>query len=93
MLVRGLDLGAVGEVVGVGGVVVDDDDVDGSGGLQEREDRVVLMGFAAVDEGEFWLGGDERGAGVGVEGVGVDGVFVSGGDFVGGEDDGGEVRG
>jgi hypothetical protein len=39
------DFGAVGPVVVcVGGVVVDDDYVDGAGGLEERPDGVVLVG-------------------------------------------------
>ena len=37
------DLGAVGPVVvGVGGVVVDEEDVDGAGGLEEGPDGVAL---------------------------------------------------
>ena len=43
--VRLLDFGAVGEIVrGVGRVVVDDEDVDGAGGLDEGPDGVVWRG-------------------------------------------------
>ena len=50
--VRLVDFAAVGEVgARVGGVVVDDEDADVAGGLEEGEDGVVLVGFAAVDEG------------------------------------------
>ena len=50
--VRLVDFAAVGEVgARVGGVVVDDEDADVAGGLEEGEEGVVLVGFAAVDEG------------------------------------------
>ena len=49
--VRRQDLGPVGEVGRrVGGVVVHEDDVHPARGLQQREDRVVLQRFAAIDE-------------------------------------------
>ena len=72
-----VEFAAVGEIAArVGGVVVHEDDADAAGGLEEGEEGVVLVGFAAVDEGEFCLGLDEGGVGVLVEGVGVGGVFV-----------------
>lgn len=75
---------AVGEVgARVGGVVVDENDADGAGGLEEGEEGVVLVGFPAVDEGEFGLGLHEGGVGVLVEGVGVGCVFVHEGQGMG----------
>ena len=74
---------------GVGGVVVDND--DGDIALEEGKERVVLGGFAAVDEGECCLAGDEGGVGVVEEGVGIDGVFIAGGQGVRLVDDGGYV--
>ena len=72
-----VEFGAVGVVGGcVCGVVVHEDYIYVSGGLEEGEEGVVLVGFAAVDEGEVFLRGNEGGVGVVVEGVGVDGVFV-----------------
>lgn len=84
--VGGEDFGAVGVVrAAVGGVVVDEEDVDAAGWLEHGEDRVILESFAAVDEVEFFLGGNEvvavgdggRGCVV-EEGVGVDGVKITG---------------
>ena len=90
--VRLVDFAAVGEVgARVGGVVVDDDDADAAGGLEEGEEGVVLVGFAAVDEGEFGLSLHEGGVGVLVEGVGVGCEFVHEGQGVGLGYDGGEV--
>ena len=78
--VRLVDFASVGEIGGsVGGVVVYEDDVYVAGWLEEGEEGVVLEGFASVDEGEVFLGGDEGGVGVVVEGVWVDGVLVHGG--------------
>ena len=79
-----VDFGAVG-LVGAGGgcVVVDDYEVDGAGGLEEGEEGVVLVGFAAVDECEGRLALDEGGVRVVVEGVGVGGEFVHEGQGVG----------
>jgi hypothetical protein len=64
------DFGAVGPVVvRVGGVVVDDDYVDGAGGLEEGPDGVVLVGWVgswlagvfsywgAKGRGGGWMGG------------------------------------
>ena len=94
--VRVQDLGAVGEIGGGGGaghgrvgrVVVDDEDVDGA--VQHRPDGVVLVCFAAVDEGEFRGAGDARAGGVVEEGVWVGCVFVAGGCCVGFGYDAGE---
>lgn len=72
-----VDLAAVGEIAArVGGVVVHQDDADAAGGLEEGEEGVVLVGFAAVDEGEFRLRLHEGGVGVLVKRVGVGGVLV-----------------
>ena len=72
-----VELASVGEIGGcVGGVVVYEDYIDTSGGLEEGEKGVILVGFAAVDEGKVFLPGNERGVGVVVEGIGVHGVFV-----------------
>ena len=50
--VRLIQFAAVGEVgARVGGIVVHQDDADVASGLEEGEERVVLVGFAAVDEG------------------------------------------
>ena len=48
----------VRKVVHIVGIVVDDKDADVALGLQERDDRIAVVGLAAVREGEFWLGGD-----------------------------------
>ena len=51
-----IQFASVGIVSGcICGVVVDDDDGDVACGLQEGENRIVLMGFPAVDEGECCL--------------------------------------
>ena len=90
--VRLVDFAAVGEIgARVGGVVVDDDDADVAGGFDEGEDGVVLVGFAAVDEGEFGLALHEAGVGVLVKRVGVGGELVLEGQGVGLGYDGGEV--
>ena len=90
--IRLVDFAAVGEIgARVGGVVVDDDDADVAGGLDEGEDGVVLVGLAAVDEGQFRLALHEAGVGVLVEWVGVGGEFVLEGQGVGLGYDGGEV--
>lgn len=47
------DLAAVGEIIGVGRVVVDDDHVDAASWLQEGENGVVLARFATVDKAQF----------------------------------------
>ena len=87
-----VEFAAVGEIgARVGGVVVDEDDADAAGGFEEGEEGVVLVGFAAVDEGEFGLRLDEGGVGVLVEGVGVGGVFVHECEGVGLRYDGGYV--
>ena len=75
--VRLVELASVGEIGGcVCGIVVYDDYINISGGLEEGKKGVILVGFAAVDEGKVFLPGNERGVGVVVEGIGVDGVFV-----------------
>ena len=90
-LVGGVGLGAVGVVGGgVGGVVVDDEHVD-QGPVEEGPDGVVLQGFAAVDEVERLLGGDEGGGRVGLEGVGILRVFVGEGRGVDGVEEDGQV--
>ena len=72
-----VEFAAVGEIAArVGGVVVHQDDADAAGGLEEGEEGVVLVRFAAVDEGEFCLCLHEGGVGILVKGVGVGGVFV-----------------
>ncbi len=70
------DFGAIGKVVrSVCAVVVHDDDAHRA--VKEWPNGIVLKCFAAVDEIEFCLGGDEAGVVVIVEWIGVDGVFVS----------------
>ena len=72
-----IEFAPVGEISRcVGGVIVYEDYINIAGGLEEGEKGVVLVGFAAVDEGEVFLRGYEGGVGVVVEGVGVDGEFV-----------------
>ena len=90
--VRLVDFAAVGEVgARVGRVVVDDDDADAAGGLEQGEERVVLVRFAAVDQGEFGLSLHEVGVGVLVEWVGVGGELVHEGQGMGLGYDGGQV--
>ena len=87
-----VEFGSVGEIGGgVGGVVVYEDYIYVAGGLEEGEQGVVLVGFAAVDEGEVFLPGDEGGVGVVVEGVRVDGELVHECKGVGFVDEGGEI--
>lgn len=75
--VRLIQFAAVGKIAAcVGGIVVYQDDADAAGGLEEGEEGVVLVGFAAVGEGEFRLCLHEGGVGVFVKGVGVVCEFV-----------------
>ena len=77
LLIGLVEFAAVGEIAArVGGVIVHQDDAHAAGGFEEGEEGVVLVGFAAVDEGEFCLCLDEGGVGILVEWVGVGGVFV-----------------
>lgn len=57
--------------------------------MEERPDRVVLQGFAAVDEIELGLGGHEGAWLVVLERVGVHGVLLARSDGVDLVDDGG----
>lgn len=77
MHVRLIQTAAVGEIAAcVGGIVVHQDDADGASGLEKGEERVVLVGVGAVDEGEFGLCLHEGGVGVVVKGVRVGCVFI-----------------
>lgn len=75
--VRLVEFATVREIAaGVRGVVIYQNDADAAGGLEEGEEGVVLVGFAAVDEGKFGLGLHEGGVGVLIKGVGVGRVFI-----------------
>ena len=90
--IRLIQFAAVGEVAAcIGGIVVYQDDADAASGLQERKERIVLVGFAAVDEGEFRLCLHECGMGVLVEGVGVGCKLIHEGQGVSLCYDGGDV--
>ena len=90
--VRLVDFAAVREVgARVGRVVVDDDDADVASRLEQGEEGVVLVGFAAVDEGQLGLSLHEAGVGVLVEWVRVGREFVHEGQGVGLGYNGGEV--
>ena len=90
--VGGQDLAPVREVgARVRRVVVHEDDVHVTVGLDEWPDGVVLQCFAAVDEEEVLLGLVQRGARVREERVRVHGILVAGGERVGGFDDGGKI--
>ena len=86
--VRVLQVASVGEAVDVRGAVGDKQDVDLTLGLEERPDRIILTGYAAVDETELFLARDQGRCGVIVERIRVDGVQISGGEFVGETGDG-----
>lgn len=86
--IRVSDFAAVGEVVvRVGAVVVHDDDGEGTLGLDQGPERVVLVAEAAVGEVELGLGRDQGRARAAVEGVGEDAIGVVRGGRVGARDD------
>ena len=87
-----IELAAVREVAArVGRVVIHQDDADAAGGLEEGEEGVILVGFAAVDEGKFSLCLHEAGVGVLVERIRVGREFIHECQGVGLGYDGGDI--
>ena len=75
--IRLIQFAAVGKIAAcVGGVVVYQDDADAASGFEEGKERIILMGFAAIDEGEFGLCLHEGGMGILVKWVGIGCVLI-----------------